>query len=127
MSDPRSMNHMDPETKRVHLRIEEWAAWAKDGAIGPGQVRSPAGRLLEQKVAAGAQGAGVGEMPEQVAKVDAAICKLSEGERSVIRQYYLRWAAVEVMARHLRMRVGEFNVILRRARWKIGHLIEYSV
>jgi hypothetical protein len=31
--DSRCMNNMDPDTKLVHARLEEWSRWAKDLGI----------------------------------------------------------------------------------------------
>jgi hypothetical protein len=58
-----------------------------------------------------------------VAAIDAAICKLGDIDRGVVRTYYLHWEPVSTMARRHHMRVLQFQRVLRRARWRImGYL-----
>jgi hypothetical protein len=59
------------------------------------------------------------EIPEAIAVVDAAVCRLGAVDRRVIQIYYLHWEPIEVMARRSDMRVRQFQNILRRARWRI--------
>jgi hypothetical protein len=120
--DPRSMNHMDPDTKLVHARLEEWAKWAKD----PGIAGYPHQSLTEKAATYGKLGIPQEPlhkmepmMPDHVAVIDAAICKLGDIDRRVVRSYYLKWEPVTVMARHHHMRVLQFQRVLRRARWRI--------
>jgi hypothetical protein len=62
-------------------------------------------------------------MPDHVAVVDAAVSKLGDIDRRVVKSYYLKWEPVTVMARHHHMRVLQFQRVLRRARWRImGYL-----
>lgn len=124
----RSMNHMDPETKIVHARLEEWAKWAKDIGISG----YPRQSLTEKAAKYGKLGIPQESlrkpepmMPERVAATDAAISKLGEIDRRVIFAYYLQWAPVEVMARRCGgMRVRQFQNVLRRARWRIRGFLD---
>jgi hypothetical protein len=124
--DRRAMNHMDPDTKLVHARLEEWARWAKEIGIAGYPKQSP----TEKAALYGALGLPQEPlnkpeplMPDHVAVIDAAICKLGEIDRAVVKTYYLNWTAVEVMARKHKMRVLQFQRVLRRARWRVmGYL-----
>jgi len=122
----KSMNHMDPETKEIHLRLEEWARWAKDSGI----AGYPRQSLTEKAATYGKLGIPQeplhkpeAMMPDRVAAIDAAICRLGDIDRGVVRTYYLNWQPVETMARRHHMRVLQFQRVLRRARWRImGYL-----
>lgn len=122
MRDPRAMNHMDPDTKAVHVRLEEWARWARD----PGVLGFPRQSLTEKAALYGKLGIPQqsnykpeAEMPDAVALIDAAVARLGDIDRGVVRTYYLRWEPVDVMARRHSMRVLQFQRVLRRARWRI--------
>lgn len=123
----KSMNHMDPETKVVHARLEEWARWAKDSGI----AGYPRQSLTEKAAQYGKLGIPQESnfkheavMPDRVAAIDAAICRLGDLDRQVVKTYYLRWEAVSVMAWRLRMRERKFQHILQRARWRIMGYID---
>ena len=123
--DPRYMNHMDPDTRRVHLRLEEWGRWARDAEMRPWPRRTLLGRVIDQGPSgAGETGRPPIAMPDAIAVVDAAIAKLGAIDRGVVQTYYQRWEAPEVMARRLHMRVRQFQSVLRRARWRIGGFID---
>lgn len=118
----RSMNHMDPETKLVHARLEEWSKWAKD----PGIAGYPKQSLTEKAAQYGKLGIpqesnyrAEPSMPDHVAVIDAAVCRLGDSERKVVQIYYLRWEPVSVMARRVSMRERQFQTVLQRARWRI--------
>lgn len=120
--NPQAMNHMDPETKLVHARLEEWAKWAKDNGI-LGYARQS---LTEKAAQYGKLGIPQESnyksepmMPDHVAAVDAAICRLGAIDTRVVKAYYLRWEPTAVMARRLSMREKQFENVLRRARWRI--------
>jgi hypothetical protein len=124
--DRRSMNHMDPDTKVVHARLEEWAKWAKDMGI----AGYPRQSITEKAAQYGRLGIPQESnfrtepmMPDHVAAIDAAVSKLGDIDKSVVKTYYLKWESVNVMARHHHMRVLQFQRVLRRARWRImGYL-----
>lgn len=119
MHDVRA-NRMDPDTKLVHSRLEEWGRWAKDSEIRAWPAMTLLARVIEQgEVAAGQQGRPPVCMPPAVAIVDAAVCRLNATDKGVIQTYYLRWEPIEVMARRHHMRVRQFQNVLRRARWRI--------
>jgi hypothetical protein len=123
--DSRCMNHMDADTKLVHARLEEWGRWAKEGDIRAWPAATYLARWIEQGIdGAAQQGKPPISMPPSVAIVDAAVCKLGDIDKAVIRTYYLRWEPVEVMARRHHMRVRKFQNVLRRARWRILGFID---
>lgn len=126
----KSMNHMDPETKEIHLRLEEWARWAKDSGI----AGYPRQSLTEKAATYGKLGIPQEPlhklepmMPDRVALIDAAICRLGDLDRQVVKAYYLRWEAMSVMAWRLRMRERKFQHILQRARWRIMGYLDATV
>lgn len=123
MGDVRT-NRMDPDTKLVHVRLEEWGRWAKDSEIRAWPAITLLGRVIEQGgVAAGQSGKPPVSMPEGVAIVDAAVSRLGAIDRGVIQTYYLRWEPIESMAKRHHMRIRQFQNVLRRARWRIlGYL-----
>jgi hypothetical protein len=118
-------NRMDPETKVVHGRLEEWGKWAKDTEIRAWPAVTYLGRWAEQGIdGAAQQGKPPIAMPDSVAVVDAAVCRLGDIDKAIIKTYYLKWEPIEVMARRHRMRVRQFQNVLRRARWRILGFIE---
>lgn len=123
--DRRSINHMDPDTKAVHARLEGWARWASGEEVRAWPRLTLLGRVIEQ----GASGAGQSgrppiSMPDHIAHVDAAVAKLGQIDKMVIRIYYGPPDAVEVMARKANMRVRQFQNVLRRARWRVSGYLD---
>lgn len=123
--DGRVMNHMAPELKLVHARLERWGKWAKTAGVRAWPQVTLLGRIIEQ----GPVGAAIPTsavrtaLPEDIAEVDAAVARLGAIDKAVIRTYYMEWAPVEVMARHRRMKVSTFHATLRRARWRVGDFL----
>lgn len=118
--DRRAMNHMTPEMKITHARLEEWGAWAKDHGLRPWPKTTPMGRMIEE----GPHGAGQTTrppiaMPTRIEEVDSAVAKLGEIDKKVIKQYYEHWQPEEVMAKECRMPLGKFKSALKRARWRV--------
>lgn len=125
--DRRAMNHMDPETKLVHVRLEEWGRWAKDSEVHAWPRITLLGRCIDQGETGAAQsGRPPVAMPDRVAVIDAAVCKLGEIDKRVVQAYYIRWQPIEVMARRHSMRVLQFQRVLRRARWRIMGYLDAS-
>jgi hypothetical protein len=117
--DRRSLSHMAPEVKLVHLRLEIWGRWAKDKVPGDWPQRTILGRLIEEGPSAGhITGSGV-QLPEAVAETDTAVAHLAQDEKRVILAFYTRWEPRPTMARRLRLNVKRFDVILNRARWRL--------
>ena len=124
--DARAMNRMDPETKHVHLLLEEWAKWSRDRGIAGYPRQSPTwkaalyGRLgIPQEPLYRPEP----QMPDHIAAVDEAVAKLGDIDRRVVIEYYMQWLPIEVNARRCRMSVRHFQAVLRRARWRIrGYL-----
>lgn len=124
--DRRATNRMDPETREIHERLEEWARWARD----PGIAGYPRQSLTEKAATYGRLGIPQeplhrpeSVMPAHVAVVDAAITRLSLREQDVIRSYYLHWQPVEQLARRIDMHPLMFHRVLRRARaWIAGYV-----
>lgn len=117
-------NRMDPDTKMVHLRLEEWGKWAKGSEAKAWPQTTMLGRVIEQGPGASQSGRPPVEMPDPVAVVDAAVSRLGAIDRGVVQTYYIRWEPIEVMARRKHMRVRQFQNVLRRARWRILGFIE---
>ena len=117
---------MDPETKLVHAHLEAWGRWARDRGIQgyPRQsITEKAAQYGKLGIPQESNYRGETPIPENIAKVDAAIVRLWKvGQHCVIR-YYTHWEPIEVMARHERMPVRRFQEVLRRARWLIGSWI----
>lgn len=119
MRDVRA-NRMDTDTRIVHERLEQWGRWAKDSEATAWPKATLLGRVIEQGASgASQQGKPPVQIPDAVAVIDAAVCRLGTVDRSVIQTYYLRWEPIESMARRHRMGVRHFQNVLRRARWRI--------
>lgn len=123
--DARCMNHMDPDTKAVHIRLEAWASWAREGEVREYPSVSLLGRVIDQGLAgAGQHGRPPIVMPDPIARIDSAVARLGVIDRRVIEAYYVKpWQPPNVMARRHGMRIRQFQNVLRRARWRIqGYL-----
>ena len=121
MIDRRAMNHMDAETKLVHIRLEAWGNWNKGAEMKPYPEITLLGRVIEQGISGAAQGARPCiSMPEQVQVTEMAVLRCPAVDQQVLREYYIKYAPVEIMARHCRMRIKQFQNVLKRARWRVG-------
>jgi hypothetical protein len=127
--DSRCMNNMDPDTKLVHARLEEWSRWAKDLGI----AGYPRQSLTEKAAQYGKLGIPQESnirsepmMPDHVARMDAAICRLGDVDRKAIKLYYLNWDVAENLARKMdrSMRRAQFLNVVRRARWRLGAFLD---
>lgn len=115
----RSLNHMAPDVKLVHIRLEVWGRWAKDRAPGDWPERTILARLMEEGPGAGQITSKVVEIPEGIAETDWAVAHLKNPERLVIKTFYTQWSPVEVMCRKTRLRPRQFKAVLQRARWQL--------
>lgn len=129
MRDLRLMNAMDDDTKRVHLRLEEWALTVGDDTANAWPKVTLLGRLIEQGPNGASQsGRPPVAMSDAVAVVDAAVAKLGDIDRKVIKIYYLHWASIEAMAGLAGMRIPQFRNVLKRARWRLtGYMDAHEV
>lgn len=121
--DRRTMNHMDPETKAAHLRLEEWGRETHDNLTGyPPQTLL--GRLIEQgPMGAGQTGRPPVTLSESAARADACVAKLCQIDQRVLRYYYQHWVGTDEVARVMKMRERQARNVLRRARWRfMAHL-----
>jgi hypothetical protein len=119
--DKRVTNHMDPDTRAVHARLEAWGAWARDGEIRAWPVATMLARVIEQGTSGAAQGGRPPvAMPDEIAAVDAAVCTLGAIDKQAINLYYIKWAPNEIHARKMNMRERQFRNVLRRARWRLA-------
>lgn len=119
--DKRVVNHMDPDTRAVHTRLEAWGAWARDAEVRAWPVSTLLGRMIDQQPTGAAQkGRPPVAMPDEIAATDAAVCTLGDIDKQAIRLYYIKWAPIEVHARKLSMRPRQFQNVLRRARWRLS-------
>lgn len=120
-ADRRVMNHMDPLTRGVHIRLEHWGQATRQ-AIENGW---PQVTLLGRMIVQGPSGASqTGHPPvtlsEEDQHTDAAVAKLGEIDRRVITLYYHHWVTVDQVARQMRMRIRQTQNVLRRARWRVS-------
>lgn len=127
--DRRSMNHMDPDTKLVHARLEEWAKWAKDMGIAgyPHQsVTEKAAKYGKLGIPQEPLHKPEPMMPDHVARVDVAVCRLGDIDRKAIRLYYLSWDVAENLARRMdrSMRWRQYLNVVRRARWRVAAYLD---
>lgn len=121
--DPRAFNSMDGETKLIHSRLEEWASWVRQwaGAQGyPAESYYHKWALLHVSPQPGHEP----QLPERVAHVDAAVARLGDIDKSVIKRYYLGWRPVKIWSNLSGIaNQHKFNVVLKRARWRVdGYL-----
>jgi DNA-directed RNA polymerase specialized sigma24 family protein len=119
--DKRRVNHMDPETKVVHAKLEAWGAWAKDSEIRAYPSVSYLARWIEQGIhGASQQGRPPVSMPDEIAAIDAAVSRLNAVDKKAVQLYYLKWQPIEGHARTMHMRVRQYQNVLRRARWRLA-------
>lgn len=123
--DRRRVNHMDPETRIVHAKLEMWGAWAKDSEIRAYPAATYLARWMEQGIhGASQQGRPPIAMPDEIAAVDAAVCRLNVIDKQAIQLYYIKWQPIEAHARRMGMRVRQFQNVLRRARWRLALFLD---
>ena len=119
--DRRRVNHMDPETKIVHSRLEAWGAWAKDAELRAWPASTILARMIDQQPAGAAQsGRPPVAMPDDIAAVDAAVCRLCATDKRAVQLYYIKWQSIDVLSRMMHMRPRQFQNVLRRARWRLA-------
>lgn len=125
MRDMRSMNAMDEDTKRIHLRLESWAAAVGSDCINAWPKLTLLGRLIEQGPSgASQQGRPPVSMSHADSVVDAAVARLGDIDKRVIKSYYMHWESIEINAARLNMRVSQFRQVLKRARWRLSGYID---
>jgi hypothetical protein len=125
--DARCINHMDPDTRLIHARLERWAQWARGGLEGLDWPRETLlGRMMTQGITGASQtGRPPISMPEDVSITDIAVGKLGEIDKEVIRVYYLSWAPESVLWKQCSgiRSLSYFRAVLKRARWRlIGYI-----
>lgn len=119
--DKRRVNHMDPETRTIHLKLEAWGAWAKDTEIRAYPAVSYLGRWIEQGIdGAVQQGKPPISMPDEIALVDAAVSRLGNIDKRAVQLYYIKWQPIDTLAKLMRMRPRQYQNVLRRARWRLA-------
>lgn len=119
--DKRRMNHMDPETKVVHARLEAWGAWAKESELRAYPSATYLARWIEQGIdGAAQQGKPPIAMPDEIASVDAAVSRLGAIDKRAVQLYYIKWQPIENLARMMHMRSRQYQNVLRRARWRLA-------
>jgi hypothetical protein len=122
--DARAMNHMEPGTRLIHARLEEWARAVKPwcGAQGyPDESYYHKWALLKIAPQPGQEC----DLSDRVAHVDAAVARLGEPDKAVLKRFYLRWRPLDIW-KHLPGINSEttFKRTLKRARWRVeGYLM----
>lgn len=121
--DRRTMNNMDPETKAVHIRLEQWGAETRQRLNGWPE-KTLLGRLIEQgPMGAPQAGSPPVELSDPAARIDVCVAKLCQIDQRALKLYYQQQIARESLARQLRMRERQAQNVLRRARWRVqAHL-----
>ena len=115
------MNHMDPDTKIVHIRLEAWGRWSRDAQLRPFPSVSVIGRMMEYGALGAAQeGRPPVSMPDDIAAVDAAVARLWGIGKAAVVRYYTHSEPISVSARECRMKARQFQHVLNRARHLIG-------
>lgn len=118
--DRRTMNNMDPETKAIHIRLEQWGLETRDSLNGYPSI-TLLGRLIEQgPMGAGQQGKPPVDLSEAAAHVDACVGKLCQIDQRVLKFYYQAQISRDVLAHKMRMRERQAQNVLRRARWRLA-------
>jgi hypothetical protein len=121
--DQRRMNNMDPETRAVHLRLEQWGAETRENPSGYPPV-TMLGRLMEQgPMGASQTGRPPVTLSEAASHIDVCVAKLCQIDQRALRFYYQAQISREMLAARLRMRERQAQNVLRRARWRVqAHL-----
>jgi hypothetical protein len=118
--DKRTMNNMDPETKAIHIRLEQWGAETRE-AFGGYPPVTLLGRLITQgPMGAGQTGRPPVSLSEAAARVDSCVAKLCQIDQRALRMYYQGWMTVYELARNMSMRERQAQNVLRRARWRVS-------
>lgn len=121
--------HLTGNAGIAHAALEVWARHAKGMGV---QLGLPSMTWLACVIKYGAHGAAQRsgsqsvDWPEVVDVVERAMKHLREPECVVVRYEYLHWAAPEVSARHCKVSVGHYRVLLHRARRDIGMYVAAS-
>lgn len=118
--DRRTMNNMDPETKAVHIRLEQWGAETRERGSGYPSI-TLLGRLMEQgPMGAGQEGRPPVALSEAAAHIDACVAKLCQIDQRALREYYQHQVGMYELSRKLSMRERQAQNVLRRARWRLA-------
>jgi len=115
--DRRNLSHMDPETKAIHLRLETWAQAVKNNG---GNLGYPSESIYTKRNLVRTEGRHEDLISDSVANVDAAVARLGEIDKSVIRRYYQHWRPVGIWKGIPGIpSAHRFDVVLKRARWRV--------
>lgn len=114
--DPRALNRMDPDTKLIHSRLEEWARAVRQAG---GTLGYPAESIYTKQNLIRTEYGHEDQITDRVAHVDAAVARLCVIDRSVIRRYYLEWRPVNIWKLPGIPSQHRFDVVLKRARWRV--------
>jgi len=121
--DKRTMNNMDPETKAIHLRLEEWGRWARDKGIQgyPSQSSTEkAAQYGKLGVPDLSQNKREPVMPDHVARLDSCVARCCQIDQQALRTYYEYQISLYELGRKLGMRERQARNVLRRARWRVA-------
>ena len=118
--DPRSMNHMDPETKLVHAYLEQWGRETRDRVENGLPSTTLLGRVIEQGPGAGQSGRPPSDLSPRSAQMDALVSRLWQIGQRCIKRYYQHWEPMEVMARREGISASRMKEVLRRSRWLLN-------
>jgi len=116
--DARSFNRMDPDTKLIHSRLEEWAKAVKRAAGSRGYP--PESIYVKWRLSGVRTETGhEPDLSDREAHVDVAVARLGDIDKAVIKRYYLAWRPVKIWQVPGIPSEHRFNVVLKRARWRV--------
>jgi hypothetical protein len=119
--DGRTMNNMDPETKRIHVLLDQWGRATRADIDNGWPPATLLGRMIDQgPMGASQTGRPPTTMSEQDQRTDSAVAKLCEIDRKAVTFYYQKWVTLDMLAKAMGMRVRQTQNVLRRARWRVG-------
>jgi len=119
----RAVNAMDPDTRLIHARLDEWAKEVKRsaGARGyPSESAYVAWSVLQVRTESGHEP----DLSERAQHVEAAVLRLGAIDQSVIRRYYLDWRQTGIHKGLAGINnEDKFRSVLKRARFRVdGYL-----
>lgn len=90
---------MDPETRLIHARLDEWAAERRRALVADQPI----------------------QLAQRPANVDLAVSRLDEADRAVVIRYYVEFRSGDALWKDLKDIDSRrrFDAVLKRARWRV--------
>ncbi len=119
----RRPNNMNGQTKAVDIVLAEWGRWMKnaDRVLG-WQTVSVLGKVRIDGIDGAAQANAPTVLPDGIMEVDAAIAKLGDIRKKVLKIAYIHYpnASEDTQRRCLRMSRYRWNLLLKEARFFVA-------